>query len=481
MSMRNISDTGNRPRAQAIPGPVGHHRVIFQLLSVLILGALLAAADVFAAGFAVNENSARQLGLAFAGGSAIADDGSTVWSNPAGMYRVGKTLQVTGSYINPRFDFSNDGSVQNTPLGDLPLLPMSSGTGGGGTTAIVPTVFYVRPLSDHWFLGIGLNAPFGLTTEYESNWIGRYHAVKSEIVTINLNPSIAYRINSQFSVGAGINVNYMDAELTNAVDFAAVCGSLVNAVCPNGSIPGQGQFDGFVRNSADDTSFGFNIGMMWSPSEMTRVGLAYRSEITHSLTGTVDFSEPSTLGGFAALGPLGSALGATFADGVNSSRVTLPDSASLSLFHQVSEKLALVGDVTWTDWADIPELRITFENPLTPVGVEPLNWHDSWRAAVGLILNLNDRWTMRGGYAYDESPVPGPADSTPRLPDNDRQWLAMGVSHRFGNAITVDLGYAHLFVSDTKIARHEATGGVLNGTYSSDADILSLQFNYAIE
>lgn len=481
MIKRNIADTGNGLRPQALPGQVESPMTIAQFLSVLILGALLAVTDVLAAGFAINENSAKQLGLAFAGGSAIADDGSTIWSNPAGMYRVGETLQVTGSYVNPRFDFISDGSVQHTPVGNLPLLPTSSEAGGGGTSAVVPAFFYIRPLSDRWFLGIGLNAPFGLTTEYEANWIGRYHAVKSEIVTINLNPSIAYRLNDQFAVGAGINVNYFDAELTNAVDFAAVCGSVVDALCPNGSVPGQGEFDGFVKNTADDTSIGFNVGIMWFPSEVTRVGLAYRSEIKHSLSGTVDFSEPSSLGGFAALGPLGQALGATFADGANSSRVILPDSASLSLFHQLSGKMALVGDVTWTDWADIPELRITFENALTPVGVEPLNWHESWRAAAGIILTLNDRWTVRAGYAYDESPVPSSADSTPRLPDNDRQWLAFGVSHRFSGAVTMDLGYAHLFVRDSTISRLEATGGVLNGTYSSDADILSLQFNYTLE
>lgn len=481
MNNRNIANTGNGLRPQALPGRVESPVTIVQFLSVLILGALLVVTNVLAAGFAINENSAKQLGVAFAGGSAIADDGSTIWSNPAGMYRVGESLQVTGSYINPRFDFSNDGSVQNTPVGDLPLLPTSSEAGGGGTSAVVPAFFYIRPLSDRWFLGIGLNAPFGLTTEYEANWIGRYHAVKSEIVTINLNPSIAYRLNDHFSVGAGININYMDAELTNAVDFAAVCGSVVGTLCPNGSIPGQGEFDGFVKNTADDTSLGFNAGIMWSPSEVTRVGMAYRSEIEHSLSGAVDFSEPSSLGGFAALGPLGSALGATFADGANSSRVTLPDSASLSLFHQLSEKVALVGDLTWTDWADIPELRITFENALTPVGVESLNWQEAWRAAAGIILNLNDRWTVRGGYAYDESPVPSSADSTPRLPDNDRQWLAFGVSHRLGDALTVDVGYAHLFISDSTIARLESTGGVLNGTYSADADILSLQFNYTLE
>lgn len=451
-----------------------------RLFLIFVLWVALSAPGALAAGFAINENSAKQLGVAFAG-SAAADDGSTVWFNPAGMVFVGATAQITASYIEPRFDFSDDGSAQQTPIGNLPLLPGSRGTGGGGTSAAVPAAFYVRPLSDNLYFGIGLNAPFGLSTEYDPTWIGRYHAVKSEIVTVNVNPSLAYRLSDRFAVGAGFNINHMEAKLSNAVDFAAVCASVIGASCPNGSVPGQGQFDGFVTNTADDTSIGYNLGVMWSLSDVTRIGVAYRSQIDHSLTGTVDFSEPSSLGGFAALGPLGSALNATFADGGNSSRVTLPDTASVSLFHRLSEKVALVGDMTWTGWSDIPELRIHFDNPLTPSASESLNWEDTWRGAAGLIVDLNDRWVLRGGFAYDESPVPNPTDSTPRLPDNDRQWLALGVSHRFGHAITVDLGYAHLFVNDTSISRQESTGGTLDGTYSSGANILSLQFNYRME
>ncbi len=450
------------------------------LILAVVIWVALALSDTFAAGFAINENSAKQLGVAFAG-SAAADDGSTVWSNPAGMVFVGATAQITASYIDPHFDFNDRGSVQQTPLGNLPLLPTASGTGGGGTTAVVPSVFYVRPLSDHLYFGIGLNAPFGLSTEYDPTWIGRYHAVSSEIITVNVNPSLAYRVNEHFAIGAGVNINYMEAELTNAVDFAAVCASAVGASCPNGSVPGQGEFDGFVTNTANDTNIGYNFGMIWSPSDTTRIGAAYRSEIDHSLTGTVSFSEPSSLGGFSALGPLGSALNATFADGGNSSRVTLPDTASVSLFHQVTGKVTLVGDATWTGWSNIPELRINFDNPLTPAVTEPLNWKNTWRFAAGVTVDLNDRWSLRGGYAYDESPVPNPIDSTPRLPDNDRQWLALGVSHRIGHSITVDLGYAHLFVDDTSITRLEPTGGILDGTYSSNANILSLQINYSKE
>jgi long-chain fatty acid transport protein len=141
--------------------------------------------------------------------------------------------------------------------------------------------------------------------------------------------------------------------------------------------------------------------------------------------------------------------------------------------------VSLVGDLSWTDWADIPELRLEFSNPLAPRSAETLNWDDSWRISAGVVVDLNERWTVRSGYAYDESPVPDAATRTSRLPDNDRQWLALGVSHRFSPAITVDLGYAHLFIRDTAIARLGSTASLLDGTFDSAADVVSLQVNYA--
>ncbi|MGH8193378.1 MAG: OmpP1/FadL family transporter, partial [Woeseiaceae bacterium] len=167
-----------------------------------------------------------------------------------------------------------------------------------------------------------------------------------------------------------------------------------------------------------------------------------------------------------------------FADSDITASVSLPDTASVSMFQRLSHNISVVGDVSWTDWADIPELRVKFSNPLAPRSAEVLNWDDSWRLSAGVIVDLNERWTVRSGYAYDESPVPDAGVRTSRLPDNDRQWLALGVSHRFNESITVDLGYAHLFIRDTAIARLGSTANLLDGNFDSDADVVSLQVNY---
>jgi long-chain fatty acid transport protein len=393
------------------------------------------------------------------------------------MTQLGTTFQISTHYIDPTFDFDDAASMQLLPDGAIQMNGV--GASGGGEAAIVPNLYYVQPLSERIYFGVGLNAPFGLTTKYDPNWIGRYQAVKSEILTLNLNPAFAFVVNEHLSVGAGLSINYIEAELSNAIDFAAVCAAAAGGACPNGSIPGQGMYDGFVVNEANDTSVGVNIGLLWSPSEATRIGLAYRSQINHSLIGHADFSPPATLGGFEALGPLGVALNAAFADSDITASVSLPDTASISVFHRLSHNVSVVGDLSWTDWADIPELRLEFDNPLTPGSAETLNWEDAWRISAGVIVDLNERWTVRAGYAYDESPVPDAAVRTSRLPDNDRQWVALGLSHRFSRVVSVDLGYAHLFIRDTAIVRVGSTATLLDGTFDSAANVVSLQVNYA--
>lgn len=450
----------------------------FGVAANLALVTLVFAVNTYAGGFAITENSAKQLGTAFAGASAVAEDGSTVWYNPAGMTLTGETFQLSSNYIDPEFHFADRGSVQNIGSASLPLLPSSRHASDGGKSAVVPNLYYTRPLTDRWFFGLGVTSPFGLATDYDSNWIGRYQSTRSDIKTISLIPAMAYKISDQFSIGASININYMDAQLSNVLDFAAICATLVQATCPNSSLPGQGQFDGLVKNSADDISAGINLGLLWNVTELTRLGAIYRSQIKHTLKGDTEFFEPVTLGGFNALGGLGTALKGSFSDTGNSAKVTLPDSLSVSMVHEFSPKISFLGDLTWTDWADIPELRIHFNNPLTPTAVEMLDWHASWRISIGMITDLNAQWTLRGGLAFDEAPVDNLTARTPRLPDNDRRWASLGLSYRFTPKTTFDIAYSHLFINDTSVNHTGNTGNVLIGSYSSNANIYGLQLNH---
>lgn len=378
-----------------------------------------------AAGFALIEQNASGLGNAYAGAAAVAQDASTVFFNPAGMTQLpDRQVVVAGHLIKPEAEFS--GTV--TP-------DIGGGNGGdAGGLAFVPNAYFAFRLTPDVHLGVGLNAPFGLKTEYDSTWKGRTQAIKSELKSINLNPSIAWKVSESLSLGAGLSIQYAEATLSNSANGA-----------------------GIAEVTGKDYGRGFNLGLLWQTSAATRVGLAYRSEIEYTLEGDVAFSVATPLNG-----------GVTAA-------ATLPDSAALSLFHKLSPKWELLADVTWTGWSDFKELRIV-RNGGVDLAVTPENWNDSYRYSVGANYHLNDKLTLRGGVAFDETPV-SDAFRTARIPDEDRTWLAFGAQYRLSPRSALDFGYAHLFVKDARI-KHLENGVTLTGAYKGSVDILSAQFTH---
>ncbi len=439
---------------------------------------LVAAGNAQASGFALVEQSIKQVGNAISGGAASAEDASTIFFNPAGMTRLkGSQIAAGVHYIIPSADFSGSATTNAAfgPLGGA-IGGGDGGDAGGGTP--VPTFFYTYELNDRVMLGLGISAPFGLSTEYDDGWEGRYHATTSELETININPSIAYKVDDHLSLGAGINIMRISAKLDNAVDYSAVCLDAANfATCnPIGlATPGNAASDGDVSIEGDDWGYGYNLGLLYEFNEDTRVGIAYRSQVKQKLTGTADFTAPYG----APSNPVEAALSATLADSDVTAEVTLPASLSVSLTTRVAPKWDLMADVTWTDWSQFKELRIKFDNPLKDDSVQPENWEDSYKFSIGFNYYRNAQWTWRGGVAYDQTPISSSLDRTPRIPGNDRIWLAGGLSYKVSPAMTLDFSYAHLFVDDTKINATDSNfGHVLTGSYDADVDIISAGLVY---
>ena len=434
------------------------------------------------------------MGNAFSGGGAVAEDASSLYFNPASMSRLGTQFQASGHVILPSFEFTDSGST-----------PTGSGS-DGGTNALVPNLYYVHQLNKKISLGLGINAPFGLATEYDANWVGRYQAIDSEIINLNVNPALAYKVNDQLSLGAGVNINYIDAKLTRAIDFAGACyGSVFTAAVGMGlpaatadaaaradcvgatGGPGSGGNDGFGKAEGDDISFGFNLGLMYQFNGNTRLALAYRSEIKHTVEGDASFNVPGTVSRGASH-PSGASLNSVFqgafANDSLTAGVDLPASFSISGYHRFTDsKFAVMADATWTGWDSVPGLLIVYDRPTTAGGPTdlPLGFEDSWRLSAGLNYYLNKTLTLRTGFAWDESPVPNEKLRSSRLPDSDRTWLSIGASYRFNDRMSADVGYAHLWVDDSRINRTELTTGTLAGNYKSDVDIFSVQFNYQFD
>jgi len=434
-----------------------------RLVVVLGVSALVAlcAASAHASGFAIVEQSVRGLGTAYAGSAALAEDPSTIFYNPAGLIRLsGKQIEAGAHYIVPKAEFKDEGSTT------VFTTPLTGGNGGdGGEAALVPNFYYSQQLSNGVVAGIGVHAPYGLATEYDRNWVGRYHAVESKLSTININPSVAARMNENWSVGAGFSFEYADATLSSKADFGTISGNPANSQIN----------DGFSEITGDDWGYGFNFGLLYEPSQRTRMGLAFRSSVQHKLEGEVKWQYETALAQVVA-GTINAV------DGPASAKVTLPETLTLAGYHGFNDKLAVVADVTYTNWDRLQELRIVYESG-QPDTVVTLNWEDTWRFGLGLIYTPTPKCTGRIGVAYDQSPIPGEAYRTPRIPDEDRFWVAVGAAYKFTPSLELNLGYTHIFVDDP-VVKKTATGedqirGALVGEWDASVDIFSANLTYA--
>ncbi len=424
-----------------------------RLTSLIIAGLFSGSAS--AAGFQLLEQNASGIGNSYAGSAAVAEDASTVFFNPAGMAFLtrGKAHVALGlDLVKPAVRFSDAGTVM--PAG----ISARGGNGGdAGDLAYIPDTYLVLPINDKLSVGLGLNAPFGLKTEYDSNWVGRFLAIKSEIKTVNLNPSISYKLADGVALGFGVNYQYFKAELSNAVNFSAV-------------IPG---LEGQAKISGDDRAWGWNVGAIFQVSPATRLGLAYRSAIKYEVDGNVDFTRPVT-----GIAPADAAINAAAPNGAIRVNLKVPDNFTVSGIHQLNDRWQLLGDVSWTGWSKIPRLEV-YRSSGALLSREELQWRDTYRVAVGANYQYDSNWKLRVGVAYDQSPV-GDQYRAARLPDNNRTWLSLGAQYRLSKDAVIDVGYAYLWVDDSSTNNNGgslAAKGRLQGNYNNDVNILGIQYS----
>jgi long-chain fatty acid transport protein len=402
-----------------------------------------------AAGFALIEQNASGLGSAYAGQAASAQDASTIFFNPAGMGLLPDSqLVVAGSLIQPSAKFQNSGSTA------APLQALGDTGGDAGGLGFVPNLYYVYPVSKELSLGIGVNAPFGLKTEYDQTWMGRFQAVKSELKTINVNPSLSYKLNDSILLGIGLSAQYIDAELTNMANYSALAKGALGA-----------NLQGLADVKGNDYGWGYNLGALFILGD-SRIGVSYRSKVDYTLEGNVSFANvPAPM----APNPL-------LQTGPVTADVTMPASASLSLFHKLSPSVDLLADITWTGWSSFDVLTVRRTSG-TVVSSTTENWQDSWRYSLGVTWHQDAAWMWRAGVAYDETPVED-AFRTARIPDNSRTWIALGGQYRLSEKSALDFGYAYLFVEDSSINSTVAGAGTLRGSYDNSVNILSAQYTY---
>ena len=416
------------------------------------LGAAIAdAGSAFGSGFQLRENSAAALGNAFAGAAASTEDPSIIANNPAGMTAL-RGDQVSGdlTVVIPSAIFSGMGlNAARQPIG--------GGRGGdAGRAQLVPAAYGAYDASPDVKFGLAVTAPFGLSSQYDSGWVGRYQAIKSDLEIINVNPNIAYRVTDWFSIGGGPAIQHSSAELTNAINSTTVA-HLANPQLPSGlSLP-----DGFVRVTGDSLSVGYNLGVLAQISSGTKVGASYRSQVSHHLDGTAMLNVPAPL-----------AADPRFQTTPTRTDFKTPEIVSLAGSSEILADLVLLAEIQWTNWSVVKNLRI--ERPDgSALTDQPEQWHGTWFASIGASYYPDPNWTIRGGFAFDPTPVRNQF-RTARIPDSDRYWLAVGLGYKWTADLRFDAAYVHIFGGGAPINEVSQTGGLLAGRYSDHVDIVSL-------
>lgn len=412
------------------------------------------------AGFAVT--AAPGMGSAYAGVTARAEDAGTVHFNAAGMaWMAGAQIAAEVKAIQPSFVFTDQGSSYPQAGG----MPVSGGNGDQGPSwKFVPNLYCAQPVHHDLALGLGLCLPYGLGKEYASDWLGRYQTIRSSLTTVDINPAIAWRPAECFALGAGFTAQYAAAEMVNAVDFGTI---LLSTGMAAEATPQS--LDGEAKVSGDDWGSGFNVGCIYAFSPDCRIGFSYRSAIDHTLKGNAEFEVPTSA---LALQQYG-----MFVDTTARAGITTPAVASAGYFHRLSPGLALMLDVVWTEWSCFDELRITYDSAQDDT-VSEETWEDSWRVSVGMEHQIDERWSIAWGTAYDGSPVPDAEHRSPRIPDGDRVWVTCGTDLQMTPQLRLGCSYMHTFVTEGEIARTGSMGDQLTGEYDGRADLINLSLRW---
>ncbi|MNZ24848.1 putative outer membrane protein precursor [compost metagenome] len=412
------------------------------LKTSLGLAVTLASTQLFASGFALNEQSISGMGTGFAGRSSSADDASTVFGNPAGMSRL-KREQITvgAAAVIAKSDISGGGFPGGSTDGDM--VPFVG----------VPMGFYVKPIDEHWSVGFGIYAPFGLVTEYEDEAASRYWGKKSYVEVITFQPTVSYAFNDKVSIGFGPTINKIKGELSS---------NTINPFTP-------GSNDGEVKIKGDDTAVGYNIGVLVQATDKTRLGLTYHSMVDYKLEGNTKVNN-------ALIGPFsGSKFDAEL-------KIKTPESVDFSVTHELDDQWTLYAGSTWTRWSRLEAITVQNEVPPPLAGQfgtisEEQNWHDTWAHAIGASYKLNKEWVLRTGFTVDQSPTNN-HDRSPRIPTGDRKVFSLGAGWSPNDDMTIDLAYSYLWEEDTKVNLSSPTKGSYNAKYENSAHGVGASLTY---
>ncbi len=365
---------------------------------------LLCANAALAGGLYLNEFGTPSMGAAGAGSQAEALDASTSFHNPAGMTRIDSNeLMLTAGVLYGRVKF-DVGFVA----------PVIGGGGGGNAGGFAPMggLFYVQPLSERLRFGFNVYTISGAALDYEDNWAGRFLCQDVTLLTVSLNPALAYKLTDKLSLAAGFIALYGDLEYDVAF--------------PGGPLPGPGT----ATLDGDDWEYGYNLGVLYELNERTRLGVIYLSETDLEFSGDLKVD------------PAGISVG-------SDTEIPLAQMVRGGVYHELNDKWALVGSFGWEDWSVMDDLLISTEQGTSSL---PRRWHDTWHYAGGIHYKPVERWLLRAGFSYDTSPVDS-ADRTPDMPIDNQVRYAIGFQYNYSKTVMFGASFEYADFGNGKINR----------------------------
>ena len=417
--------------------------------SALAVAVAIVSTQAWSAGFQLNEFSSSGLGRAYSGEGAIADDAGNVSRNPALITMFDRPTFSGGAvYIDPDVNIS----------GNSPFTGRSTDADNIAPTAWVPNLHFVAPINEQFGWGASVTSNYGLATEFNDNYIAGEYAGKTDLTTLNLNLSGAYRLNDNWSFGLGFDAVYADAKIERyAGEQTAALPKVNNKIA---SLEG------------DEWGFGWNAGILYELDKDNRYGLTYRSEVKIDFDG--DY-KGSILGPVNTLVP---GAGTTYPFGTTGETIPgslslhLPEMWELSGYNRVAPQWAVHYSIAYTSWSQFQELKATGNDGQT-LFYKDEGFKDSYRLALGTTYYMDDNWTFRTGIAYDDSPVPAGKRSI-SIPDQDRLWLSAGTTYAFNDNASVDVGASYM---------HGQKVTVNEGPYTFHSEgkawLFGTNFNYA--
>jgi long-chain fatty acid transport protein len=405
---------------------------------------------VYAAGFAVMNESPALLGQAYAGAAATTNDISSQFFNPATLTAY-STPQISAatSLILPNFTAKN---FTGTTADATPI----NGRNYRGDIikdVAIPSFYASAPINPKTVIGMSITTPWGLTTSYDDTWTGRYYGVTSQLQSLNITPAVAHKFSDTLSLGAGIQAQYLDGRMSNAID----CGTILTTA--------PGANDCFANMTGNDWGYGYTLGALWQPTTEVRLGLSYNSAVKHNLKGNVAYELPNP------------ALAGVLPNGGISLNITTPATLRLGGEYDVTPEWTLSASVHRVQWNVVKTLSARFDSGQADDNT-PYNWRNTWFASIGARFQPGfSPWSYRIGTGFDQSPVSNEQSLNVRIPDADRYWLGMGVGYALSDAVRLDATYLAMWFDAATVHLRDPGGlkGSLNGQYESYLDIVALR------